>query len=222
MDRNVATVRRLVFAVTIARLPLALAFLVCAQVPDSRARWSMVVLAVLVELSDVVDGQLARRLGVATPLGAMADSTVDHVARTTEAVALLGVGVFPAPLLAVMIARDAGVSTVRQLSLRRSGRDGGTRWSGKLKGIAQGLCIVTLTTYYAIDPQPSVGWRTANSVVIALALLMTALSLLDYSGAYWRSKAALHRLAQMPEAQVQFRHGIGRSAKIAGDPATTS
>ncbi|ORW91947.1 hypothetical protein AWC27_09570 [Mycobacterium szulgai] len=217
---STTTARRLVFGVTMARLPLALAFLVCSQIPDSRARWSMVVLAVLVELSDVLDGQLARRLGVATPLGAMADSTVDHVARTTEAVALLGVDVFPAPLLAVMIARDAAVSTVRQLSLRRSGRDGGTRWSGKLKGIAQGLCIVTLTIYYAAAPPPSVGWRAVTSVVIALALLVTSISLLDYAGAYWRSKESLHRLAQLPEPALRVRHRIDHPANVVSDPAT--
>ena len=216
---STTTARRLVFGVTMARLPLAFAFLVCSQVPDSSARWSMVVLAGLVELSDVLDGQLARRLDVATPLGAMTDSTVDHVARTTEAIALLGVGAFPAPLLAVMIARDAAVSTVRQLSLRRSGRDGGTRWSGKLKGIAQGLCIVTLTTYYAAAPQPTVGWRAVTSAVIAVALLVTSISLLDYAGAYWRSKAALHRMAQLPEPALRIRHHIGRPANIAGDPA---
>jgi len=216
---STTTARRLVFGVTMARLPLALAFLVCSYVPDSRARWSMVVLAVLVELSDVLDGQLARRLGVATPLGAMADSTVDHVARTTEAVALLGVDVFPAPLLAVMIARDAAVSTVRQLSLRRSGCDGGTRWSGKLKGVAQGLCIVTLTTYYAAAAQLTVGWRAVTSAVIALALLVTSISLLDYAGAYWRSKESLPPAARPPEPALRVGHPVGRPADIVGDPA---
>ncbi|WAC94507.1 CDP-alcohol phosphatidyltransferase family protein [Mycobacterium sp. Aquia_213] len=183
--------RRLVFGVTMARLPFALAFFLCSYVPDDRARWAMVALCLLVEASDLLDGYLARRLGVTTPFGAMMDSTVDHVVRTTEAVALLAVDVLPAPLLVVMIGRDAAVSAIRQLSLRRSGHDEGTRRSGKLKGIAQGVCLVTLTTTYAIAAQPTMVWRTLNSVVVAVALLVTVVSLLDYSVAYWRSTRPL-------------------------------
>jgi CDP-diacylglycerol---glycerol-3-phosphate 3-phosphatidyltransferase len=183
--------RRLVFGVTMARLPFALGFFLCSYVPDDRARWTMVALCVLVETSDLLDGYLARRLGVTTPFGAMLDSTVDHVVRTTEAVALLAVDVLPPPLLVAMIGRDAAVSAIRQLSLRRSGQDGGTRWSGKLKGIAQGVCLVTLTTVYAMAPAPTTAWRPLTSAVIAAALFMTVVSLLDYSVAYWRSTRPL-------------------------------
>src|SRR5258707_14624429 len=111
----------------------------------------------------------------------MIDSAVGAVARTTELVTLLAVGVLTAALVVVMIGRDAAVSVIRQLSLRRSGQDGGTRWSGKMKGIAQGICLVTLTISYAIAAQPTPGWRTLNSVVVAMALLVTVVSLLDYS-----------------------------------------
>ncbi|MCV7146882.1 CDP-alcohol phosphatidyltransferase family protein [Mycobacterium riyadhense] len=190
--------RRLVFGVTMARLPLALGFLLCSYFPDGDARRAMVALCVLVEVSDVLDGYLARRLGVATRLGAMADSTVDHVARTTEAVALVAVGVFPPLLLVVMIGRDAVVSTVRQLSLRRSGICGGTRRSGKIKGIAQGFCIVTLTCYYALASQPTPGWLMVSSAVVAAALLATAVSLVDYSVGYWRSARPPCRPTQAP------------------------
>lgn len=185
--------RRLVFGVTMARLPFALAFFVCSYLPDGRARWTMVALSLLVEASDLLDGYLARRLGVTTPVGAMMDSTVDHVVRTTEAVALVDIDVLPAPLLVVMIGRDAAVSAIRQLSLRRAGQDGGTRRSGKLKGIAQGICLVTLTTSYAMTAQPAMLWRTLNAVVIAVALLVTVVSLLDYCIAYWRAMRPLRR-----------------------------
>jgi CDP-diacylglycerol--glycerol-3-phosphate 3-phosphatidyltransferase len=194
--------RRLVFCVTMARLPFAVGYFLCSYIPDGRARWSMVALCLLVEISDSLDGYLARRLDVTTPLGALADSTVDHVARTTEAVALAAVGVFPAPLLVVMIWRDATVATVRQLSLRRSGFDGGTRWSGKMKGIAQGICIVTLTSYYAVAPQPTVAWRALTSVVVVGALLVTIVSLLDYSMTYWRSRTSLRQPTQVLGRQL--------------------
>ncbi|HEV7579427.1 MAG TPA: CDP-alcohol phosphatidyltransferase family protein [Mycobacterium sp.] len=204
MSTSATAAHQLVFGVTMSRLPFALGYFLCSYIPDSRARWAMVALCLLVETSDLMDGYLARRLGVATPLGAMIDSTVDHVARTTEAVALLAVGVLPAPLLVVMIGRDAAVSVVRQLLLRRSGQDGGTRCSGKMKGIAQGICLVTLTISYAIAAQPTPGWRTLNSVVVAMALLVTVVSLLDYSAAYWRLTRPLPQPPQAP-ATVEYR-----------------
>jgi CDP-diacylglycerol--glycerol-3-phosphate 3-phosphatidyltransferase len=191
-----------VFGVTMARLPFAVGYFLCSYFPDGRARWTMVVLCLLIETSDLLDGYLARRLGVTTSVGAMMDSTVDHVVRTTEAVALLAVGVLPAPLLVVMIGRDAAVSAIRQLLLRRSGQDGGTRWSGKLKGIAQGVCLVTLTTVYALAPQPALFWRTLTSLVIAAALFVTVVSLLDYSVAYWRSTRP--PLAPTRDANLEF------------------
>nr|VTO98383.1 hypothetical protein BIN_B_02500 [Mycobacterium riyadhense] len=60
----------------------------------------------------------------------MADSTVDQVARTNVAVALLVVGAFPASHLVVMIGRDVGGSAVR--------RFGGSRFAGRELAAALG------------------------------------------------------------------------------------
>ena len=72
-----------------------------------------------------------------------------------------------------------------------------------MKGIAQGICLVTLTSSYAIAAQPTLGWRTLNSAVVAVALLVTVVSLLDYSAAYWRSTRPL---PQPPEAPVAVEY----------------
>lgn len=63
MNISATAAHRLVFGVTMARLPFAIAFFLCSYVPDGRARWAMVALGLLVEASDLLDGYLARRLG---------------------------------------------------------------------------------------------------------------------------------------------------------------
>ncbi|WAJ46176.1 hypothetical protein OK015_06740 [Mycobacterium sp. Aquia_216] len=40
---------------------------------------------------------------------------------------------------------------------------------------------MTLTTADATAPPPTMAWRTLTSVVVAAALLLTVVSLLDYS-----------------------------------------
>jgi len=71
-------------AVTIIGLPLSIAAGACFA--DGRFIWGGVFVA-LVGLCDTLDGELSRRTGRASPLGAFLDSTVD---RLSESLVLVG------------------------------------------------------------------------------------------------------------------------------------
>lgn len=187
-DGNDNRNRWLVLALTLTRLPLATSYFVLSLAHFSSSRWFMVIACSLVELSDVSDGWIARRLGIASAAGGIADSAVDHVARVTEFTALLLLGIFPAYVFLLIILRDAVVMTIRQISVQfGDGVPVGTRWSGKIKGIGQGGYIIFLTSIYAVRVNMSdEGWHAAANSASALVAAVTVLSLADYTVAYFR------------------------------------
>src|SRR5690606_15897420 len=74
----------LVQVVTLARVPLAIALAVILQSNESLTMGVLVACSVLLaisEVTDFLDGQLARRLGVVSETGAMLDPYSDSVSR---------------------------------------------------------------------------------------------------------------------------------------------
>lgn len=105
-------------AVTTARL-----ILVGPMVGCILAGWSGVALVVLMvaALSDALDGWLARRLRLETPLGALLDPLADKVLLSGAAVTLGWVGLLPIWLVVLMVGRDVAI-LAGALAFRMSGR----------------------------------------------------------------------------------------------------
>jgi CDP-diacylglycerol--glycerol-3-phosphate 3-phosphatidyltransferase len=129
---------RIVWTLTIARAPLSVAFaavlLSAGRAPA--ALWVGFGLLVLAELSDLLDGFLARRLGVASEWGAMLDPYADSVARVTVywALAVAGLAMALTPL--VMALRDVTVAYCRVVLIQRK-RSVSANLSGKVKAVVQ-------------------------------------------------------------------------------------
>jgi CDP-diacylglycerol--glycerol-3-phosphate 3-phosphatidyltransferase len=128
----------------------------------------------------VSDGFLARRLGLASDLGNIYDGMADHLARITEFISLMGIGVIGIFPVLVFLWRDGAVATMRLASGASGAPFPVTRRSGKAKDIAQGACIVWLSATQTIhDLSGSVG-MAISTAAIALAVGITILSALDY------------------------------------------
>ncbi len=132
--------------VRIALVPLWLALAFEARVSSLAdhvpSRRPLVVILLLLGASDLVDGFLARRFGLATNVGAVIDAVADKLAQIAIVtfLALFGtpsIGELPRSLLAVLIARDVvlaiGWTTIR---LARGGVRAEHRWHGKLASAA--------------------------------------------------------------------------------------
>lgn len=87
----------------LSALRLALAPLAFVALRDGRLPYA-VLLVGLAMLSDLVDGTLARRLGTASPRGGYLDVSADFGFLSAAFCALVQRGVYPAPLLGVMLA----------------------------------------------------------------------------------------------------------------------
>lgn len=163
MDRENSGQRRgtflLVQTLTLARFPLAVVFatllLSFKQPPPVLVEESPFVLilcavvVVLMELTDLLDGIIARRTGVVSEWGATLDPYADSISRITVYWALAYRGFAMALVPLVMACRDVTVAYSRIL-LARSGRSVSAKRSGKIKGEVQsvGGVLILLGPFY--------------------------------------------------------------------------
>jgi CDP-diacylglycerol--glycerol-3-phosphate 3-phosphatidyltransferase len=150
------------------------------------ALWLALGLVGMIEISDLADGQLARRHNVVTGFGKLFDPYADSVSRLMVYWALAVAGRCLAIVPLVMAVRDVSVTYVR-IVLTRRGRDGSARLSGKLKALVQGTVAPILMAGPLVPGWGQIGaWVIATGSVAVIGV--TVASLVDYGLAALREK----------------------------------
>lgn len=138
------------------------------------AYWATALFAVAMA-TDQIDGWLARRWNQTTAIGKLLDPMADKVLVLAALVMLVGEGVAPAWMIAVIVARELLVSGLRLAAIER-GVVMGARDLGKLKtwaqAVAAGVCGFAAAGAWSED----VAWW-----FLLLAVGLTLLSGLDYA-----------------------------------------
>ena len=125
--------------------------------------------------TDQVDGWLARRQGRTTPLGSLLDPIADKVLVLAVLVMLIEDGIWPAWMVAAIVAREILNSGLRLAALER-GVVIAARDLGKLKTWAQAIAAALGGFAAAGAWDDSVGWWA-----LLVALVLTWVSGLDYA-----------------------------------------
>src|SRR5262245_13569331 len=127
-------------AVTLARVPLAVLFAAWLLLSDRSGVQLFLAGFVLLlgEITDFMDGLLARKLRVVSEWGAMLDPYADSVARLVAYWALAQAALADPLTPLVMAVRDITVAYCRVI-LTRSGLSVSAKWSGKIKAWVQGF-----------------------------------------------------------------------------------
>ena len=149
---------------------------------DTTSRiWSAVVF-LGASLTDLVDGELARRQGQVTTFGKIADPIADKALTGTALVGLSYLGELPWWVTIVILVREVGVTLLRFWVIRH-GVIPASR-GGKAKTVAQMVAILM----YLL---PLSGWLvTASEVVMGIAVLLTIGTGIDYIARALRLRAA--------------------------------
>ena len=136
--------------------------------------WATALFA-LAMTTDWFDGRVARSSGRSSPLGSLLDPVADKLLVLTVLIVLIGQRVFPAWMVAAIVARELLVSGLRLAALER-GVVMHARDLGKLKTWAQ-------ATAAAIGGFSGAGaWsHSAAWWALLVALVLTWLSGLDYA-----------------------------------------
>ncbi len=140
----------------------------------NHAYWATAVFVVAMA-TDQIDGWLARRRGISSPLGKLLDPVADKVLVLAALVMLIGEGVAPAWMIALIVVREILVSGLRLAAVER-GVVLGARDLGRLKTWAQALAATIAGLAAAGAWSDDIAWWA-----LLVALVATWVSGLDYA-----------------------------------------
>jgi len=187
--------------ITLLRIILAPAFfaLFFARGDVSGAIWMIALLwAVFLaaEITDGLDGMVARRLNQASDFGRLFDPFADTLVQVTFFLCFVLAGVFPAALFLVVVYREFGILFVRNLMLQK-GVTMGARISGKAKTVAYIVACSVAMVYVslfrlAIQPIAFLTpiFRVAAVAVFAVSVAFSVASFFDYVLVYRSAQKA--------------------------------
>jgi len=183
---NVLTVLRILM------VPVLVVVLFVDHGSDPAYRLGAAAVFFLAGITDHVDGQLARRLGLITEFGKLADPIADKALIGATMVSLSVLGEMSWWATGIIAVREIGI-TVLRLVVIRHGVIPASR-GGKIKTLVQMLALFLL-----LLPLPdSVTWLTTTLVWVAVAL--TVATGLDYIAQAATLRRSAHRAAVATEA----------------------
>ena len=111
--------------ITVARLFFAPLFFVVYMLPEYGlldqvvSMWVLILLVALIELSDLLDGIIARKWGLVTDVGKVLDPFSDVISRITYFICLAYSGLMPLAVLLVIVYRELSVTFLRMLLMKQ-------------------------------------------------------------------------------------------------------
>jgi CDP-diacylglycerol--glycerol-3-phosphate 3-phosphatidyltransferase len=187
---NVLTVVRLLL------VPVFVAALLTEGGQD--VEWRLVAFGVfaLAAFTDRLDGELARRLGLVTAFGTIADPIADKALTGSALVGLSMLGLVPWWITVTIMGREIGITVLRFWVLRH-GIIPASR-GGKAKTFVQTLAIglYLLPLAELVSASAAVEW--VRWTVLAAALVLTVVTALDYVLRAVRLRAAAATLPETP------------------------
>ena len=158
---------------TIARICLVPVFVVCLA--QGGTGWRLAALAAFggASLTDLLDGELARRRGLVTDFGKIADPIADKALTGAALITLSVIGELPVWVTALILIRELGITALRFAVIRRGVI--AASQGGKLKTLLQiiAICLYVLPPSFGLP-------ALIREVVMGAALVVTLVTGVDY------------------------------------------
>jgi CDP-diacylglycerol--glycerol-3-phosphate 3-phosphatidyltransferase len=166
-------------SLTVLRIFMApvLVVVLLTETPDKEF-WALGIF-LLATLTDILDGIIARRTDRVTVTGAMLDPIADKLLMAGAFISLVELGVAPAWMIFLIIAREFAVTGLRMVALER-GVPISANWYGKAKTTCQVIAVSVLivSLKYPI-------FSTLAMVALWVALALTVISMIVYFKDNW-------------------------------------
>ncbi len=170
----------LVTLLTASRGGLAILFsafyLMCS--PGYLRVWVGLFILLLIELTDLFDGMMARKYKVVTELGAAFDPYMDSFSRIVVYWTLACAGVTFAVVPLVMALRDVTVAYCR-IIMASHNQTVSAKWSGKIKAVVQGVAAMVIIGQPVYGPYFD-SWIKLRPLAGWVVIIVTALSVVEY------------------------------------------
>ncbi|MBN1686568.1 MAG: CDP-diacylglycerol--glycerol-3-phosphate 3-phosphatidyltransferase [Spirochaetales bacterium] len=176
--------------ITLVRILLSPAFFCVFYIPrhtESSSLLPLIFLWILfgvMEITDLIDGKIARKLGQISDTGKLLDPFADSLSRLTYFLCFTIAGVMEFWIFLIILYRDLGVSFVR-LMIARKGIAMSARLSGKLKAVVYaisgivGLAMMTLHKIPLSETALSVA-QLVTTIFFIISAAVALWSLADY------------------------------------------
>lgn len=155
---------------TLLRIVLILPFLLVLYLGVPFASYIALAIFIAASLTDMLDGQIARKYHLVTDFGKFADPLADKMLVTAAMLWFVERGQMPAWALLIVIVREFAVSGLRMVASDK-GRVIAAGWSGKVKTAATMVCIVLMFL-----PIPA----ELNTLCVAVIVATTLYSGVEY------------------------------------------
>jgi CDP-diacylglycerol--glycerol-3-phosphate 3-phosphatidyltransferase len=181
--------------VTSLRLVLApfffVVYLLPVWFPDAMNwTWTVPVLWVLFlvsELTDMLDGKIARARNEVSALGKLLDPFADVLVRITYFLCFVLDGILPSPLLLLVLYREFSIQFVRNLILQK-GVVQGARMGGKIKAVAYmvagGIALMASSARALGFEAVFMPLRISAMVIFGISVVFAVISFMDYLSVY--------------------------------------
>ncbi|MEV0166484.1 CDP-diacylglycerol--glycerol-3-phosphate 3-phosphatidyltransferase [Nonomuraea fuscirosea] len=169
-ERRVVSPWNIANVLTVLRLVLVPFFVVCLFLPGTGWRLGALALFGVASLTDHLDGELARRYGLITDFGKIADPIADKALTGAALVSLSILGELPWWVTIVIVGREVAITGLRFVLLRHAVIP--ASYGGKVKTVLQIAAIVLYLLPGIPDP---VKW-----VVMGGAVVVTVGTGVDY------------------------------------------
>ena len=160
-------------ALTVLRICLVPVFVACLAAGGTW--WRLAALAAFggASLTDLLDGELARRRGLVTDFGKIADPIADKALTGAALITLSVIGELPVWVTALIMVRELGITVLRFAVIKRGVI--AASQGGKLKTLLQiiAICLYVLPPSFGIPV-------LIREVVMGAALVVTLVTGVDY------------------------------------------
>jgi CDP-diacylglycerol--glycerol-3-phosphate 3-phosphatidyltransferase len=185
MGRHQAPIGNLPNTLSIMRLVLIPAVVICLYFPGKLGSFLSAVFFGVAAFTDLLDGFLARRYKTVTYVGKFLDPLADKLLVSVTMIMLVALGRIPAWIVILVIAREMAVTGLRGIAIVE-GKVIEASSLGKYKTIFQLVSLICLCLHYQYV---SVDFHAVGMALLWVALVLTLWS--GFSYFQWAKKVLL-------------------------------
>ncbi len=181
---------------TLSRLALTILFVIALSSPWPYAHTIALVTFLVAGITDLFDGEIARRYQIVTNFGRLMDPLVDKIMIAAAFISLVPLRAIPAWAATVVVGRDFLITGLRLMASAK-GQVLSAERLGKHKTSWQIITVIFFLTLLAISEWSrasamSIWWQRAwNEAGTVLVWLTVALTLYSGLGYAWRHRAVV-------------------------------
>ncbi len=173
--------------ITVSRLFLTAGFILFVAKETTWGYLTALILFIIAAISDFVDGWLARKMNLVTPLGKLLDPLADKILVCSAFVFLTAEGLCPVWVTALIIGREFLVTGLRQIAIEAGqvlAADSLGKWKTafQLTYLISGMIKLTLDTMDSVEPPLSHLYALTNGAWLLPVSLVLAVGLTVISG----------------------------------------